>query len=217
MLIGFISDTHLVPKIGNPEHEKLLSGLKYCDILIHCGDATGVGTPVEVAKFSAWFSSLPPKHKIYVPGNHDKGFERDSKRSLGLLDPSITCLINESIIVEGIKIYGSPYTPTFGHDWAFNLDRGRIHLAWNLIPDDTQILVTHGPPHGIRDWSLYTESHAGCEALRDRVKQVKPKVHAFGHIHFGYGTETIDNTCFINAAACNEDYRFVNPPIIIQW
>jgi hypothetical protein len=51
------------------------------------------------------------------------------------------------VIIEGVKIYGSPWLPSY-HDWAFNLERGGevLKQKWEQIPNGTDVLITHGPP-----------------------------------------------------------------------
>lgn len=217
MLIAFTSDTHNQVRVGNEAHEQLFHAVRYADIIIHCGDATSYGHPAQIAQFSDWFRRLPPKHKIFVPGNHDLLFEQAPVVGRHCIHSSIQVVINELVVIEGIRIYGSPVTPTFG-DWAFMRGRGEpIKRVWDFIPP-CDILVTHGPPHGKLDLSVYRNEHAGCEELREAVKRIKPRVHAFGHIHNGYGSLVdYDDIMYINAACCNEEYKPVNPPLLVDW
>ncbi len=121
------------------------------DILIHAGDATTVGTHEQIRRFSDWFASLPHPHKVFVAGNHDWLFEKDNDSARSLLDPAIVYLQDSAIEIDGLKIYGSPWQPRF-FDWAFNLNRGQeMAEKWAMIPDDIDILITHGPPNGILD------------------------------------------------------------------
>ena len=112
--------------------------------------------------------------------------------------------------IEGIKIYGSPHQPVF-HDWAFNRGDDKRRRLWSLIPSDTDILLTHGPPYEIMDLCS-SGARAGCRILRDEVlARIKPKYHVFGHIHGSNGVKKIDGVTFINAATCESRYRPVNP------
>ena len=125
--------------------------------------------------------------------------------------------MNDSgITIDGIKIWGSPIQPEF-FNWAFNRKRGaEIDKHWQLIPDDTDILVTHGPPFGYLDETARME-RVGCVDLLKRIDEIKPKVHVFGHIHEGYGTAINDrDTLFINASVLDEHYRLVNEPICFE-
>lgn len=128
-----------------------------------------------------------------------------------------TFLQDKAAIIEGIKFYGSPWQPEF-MDWAFNLQRDGIDLMnkWAAIPDDTEILLTHGPPFGILDMTLQGEQ-VGCEQLARRIKQLKHlQIHAFGHIHEAYGVEEINQVKYINACTCNRSYQPINKPIVID-
>lgn len=183
------------------------------DILIHSGDATISGTAEEIRRFNNWFSALPHKHKIFVAGNHDWLFERDRGRAEKLLSPEIIYLQDSAVELEGLKIYGSPWQPRF-FDWAFNLDRGpEMAEKWQLIPARLDILITHGPPFGILDWVARGE-HTGCEELRKKIEEVRPKAHIFGHIHSGYGTAEHFGVRFFNASNCDESYLPVNAPLV---
>ena len=213
MRIVCISDTHNCnEQIDVPDG----------DILIHCGDATITGTVEEVKGFNAWFSALPHRHKIFVAGNHDWLFERNNEFARTLLSTQISYLQDSFAEIDGLKIYGSPWQPRF-FDWAFNLNRGyELAEKWKLIPDDTDILITHGPPNGILDlvprrgW----DENTGCEELRKRVEAIaelgRLKLHVFGHIHCGYGTLEEFGVKFVNASICDEQYNPTQPPIVID-
>ncbi|HMQ04280.1 MAG TPA: metallophosphatase domain-containing protein [Pyrinomonadaceae bacterium] len=213
MRIVCLSDTHnCTSEIAVPDG----------DLLIHSGDSTITGTVEEVARFNDWFSGLPHKHKIFVAGNHDWLFEKDSSRAKRSLDPSIAYLQDSAVEVEGLKIYGSPWQPRF-FDWAFNLNRGyELAEKWALIPDDIDILITHGPPYGILDlvprkgW----DENTGCEELRKRVEQIaaqgRLKLHVFGHIHCGYGLHEELGVKFVNASTCDEQYKPSQPPMVVD-
>jgi Icc-related predicted phosphoesterase len=206
--ILFLADTHgFHDTIELPE----------ADILVHCGDATGRGRLAEVKNFLDWLEKQPYKEKIFIAGNHDFLFEKDRGVARGLVeDRNFTYLEDDEYWVDpGLKIYGAPWQPWF-HDWAFNLSRGdEIAAKWRKIPEDTDILVTHGPPKGILDLTLYTKERVGCEELLKRVKEVKPKIHAFGHIHEAYGVKEGNDTIFVNAANCTLQYRATNRPIVL--
>lgn len=189
------------------------------DVLIHAGDATIRGTEHEVEEFLAWFSSLPHKYKIFVAGNHDWLYETNN-RYARLLTASfnIKYLQDSSTIIEGLKIYGSPWQPRF-YDWAFNLNRGaELAEKWKLIPDDTDILITHGPPHGILDEvpRKFFVENTGCEELRKKVEEIRPKLHIFGHIHCGYGQTEKFGVKYVNASNCDESYEPTQSPIVID-
>lgn len=188
------------------------------DILIHAGDATGRGTIGEIVLFNEWFVGLPHRHKIFVAGNHDWLFETSNRFAQTLLDSSIHYLQDSFVEIKKLKIYGSPWQPRF-FDWAFNLTRGaELAEKWRSIPDDTEVLITHGPPFGILDEVSrpYWIENTGCEELRKRVEQIRPRLHVFGHIHCGYGRAENFGVQFVNASNCDESYEPVNPPIVIN-
>jgi len=192
------------------------------DLIIHAGDATVNGTEAEVDAFIDWFSNLPHERKIFVAGNHDWLFERDELAFKKLLSRGVIYLRDSEARVRGLKVYGSPWQPRF-FDWAFNLNRGdELAEKWKLIPDDIDILITHGPPMGIldevpRQWGI---ENTGCEELRRRVAEIaehgRLKLHVFGHIHCGYGTHEKFGMKFVNASTCDEDYRPTQLPIVVD-
>lgn len=209
MKITFISDTH-----GKHKHPKLQ--IPESEIIVHAGDFTSMGKLEEVTDFLKWYSELPHTHKVLIGGNHDFLLEKNSFLFQSLLPDNITYLENESIEIEGIKIWGSPITPWF-YDWAFNRNRGEdIQRYWKQIPDDIDILVTHGPPYNQGDRTARGE-RVGCEDLLKKVLQIKPKYHVFGHIHEAYGITENEHTTFINASCLNLQYYMVNTPVCIDF
>ena len=192
------------------------------DVLIHSGDATIKGTEQEVEDFLAWFSKLPHKYKIFVAGNHDWLYETNNRFArLITANFGIIYLQDSFVEIEGLKIYGSPWQPRF-FDWAFNLMRGNeIAEKWKLIPDDIDVLITHGPPNGILDEvpRQFGAEKTGCEELIKTVKKLSQnnlKLHIFGHIHCGYGQDTKFGVKFVNASNCDESYEPNNLPIVID-
>jgi Icc-related predicted phosphoesterase len=193
------------------------------DLLIHAGDATINGTQYEVEQFLQWFSALPHRFKIFVAGNHDRLYETNNRLArLLTANYGIKYLQDSAFGFEGLKIYGSPWQPRF-FDWAFNLQRGaELAAKWRLIPDDTDILITHGPPHGILDEvprQFWTEN-TGCEELIGRVEELSRnnlKLHIFGHIHCGYGRTERFGVEFVNASNCDEAYEPNNPPLVVEF
>lgn len=208
MRVVCISDTHLI-------HQMVKLKVPDGDLLIHAGDGTNDGTVGEVTAFTQWLAGLDHPHKVLIAGNHDWLFQKDPARAKAIVPPSITYLQDSTVEIKTMKIYGSPWQPAF-MGWAFNLPRGRpIRKKWKRIPDDTDILITHGPPAGILDQSYAGES-VGCADLRETIRRVKPKLHVFGHIHKSYGSTVVSGTRFVNASICNEDYLPSNKPIVID-
>ena len=204
-----ISDTHCRMKDVN---------LPDGDILIHAGDLTFQGTIAEVGKELNALKEKGKKFKtiIFVAGNHDWLGERNPSLMKQMCkDNGITYLQDDYVIVEGKVIYGSPWQPEFC-DWAFNLPRGQaLKEKWEMIPDDVDILITHGPVKNILD--LCPDGFkAGCEELFYRVQQIKPELHVCGHIHHSYGVAQFNGTTFVNASICDEQYKPINKPIEIE-
>ena len=204
MRLVVLSDTHTFhDRIGVPDG----------DAVVHAGDFTLDGSRRETEPFAEWFRSLPHEHKVLVAGNHDWLFEREPLVARSLLE-GIVYLEDSGVALGGRRFYGSPWQPRF-FDWAFNLDRGPALAAkWAKIPGDTEILITHGPPYGLLD--LVRREHVGDEDLLRRVAEVRPKVHAFGHIHEGYGRLERDGTTFLNASICTARYEPRNAPVVVD-
>lgn len=210
MKIVLISDTH-------DRHEMVK--VPPCDILIHAGDLTMDGRMSRSLRAMHWLNNQDARHVVFIAGNHDLAFEHKYeiiKEHTG--DLRIHYLQDSGIELEGLKIWGSPYTPRF-HDWAFMYDRAG-YPRWGMIPNDTDILITHGPPLGHFDQSIpeyFDSDHLGCFDLRERVLSVKPKIHVFGHIHGGYGHRAADNGVhYYNASVVDEMYSVCNEPHNIE-
>lgn len=209
--ITLISDTHT-------KHNQVTKDLPGGDIIIHSGDISNMGYFAEIVDFLIWYNSLPYRYKVFIAGNHDFGFQDYPEKIKEILAeyPDVIYLENSSVEIEGLKIWGSPYTPRF-FDWAFNVNRGELDVHWNLIPKGTDIVVTHGPPNGYLDDvplnPLYNVgTHCGCEQLIKKIEEVKPRLHVFGHIHHTSGKTKNKWTRFINASVLNDRYMYTNKP-----
>ena len=187
------------------------------DLLIHAGDCLGVGTLEELEDLNDWLGSLPHRHKILIAGNHDWCFQNEPDVAQTRVT-NATYLCDSGVDIGGTRFWGSPWTPVFFH-WAFNLDRGQpLAERWALIPPDTDVLITHGPPAGILDNVLTGtgEQSVGCEELRSAVDRLRPRLHVFGHIHEGHGQRELGGSLFINASTCTGAFRPLNPPVVID-
>lgn len=206
MKIVLISDTH-------GQHDLL--DLPQGDMIIHAGDVSIRGTADEVDRFLSWYESLDYQYKIFIAGNHDFFFEDATSDILSLTIPESIIYLNDSgVTIENLKIWGSPITPRF-HDWAFNKDRGYdIRQHWDLIPADTDILITHGPAYGILDKTI-TQENVGCEELLQAIEKSKIRLHVCGHIHEDYGRHITSRTQYINASVVDIMYNIVNDPVRI--
>lgn len=210
-----ISDTH-------SRHEMMKHKLTFkADILIHAGDFTMYGDDNEIKKFNSYLGTLTDiKHKVVIAGNHeaslDEKFENeDNIKKRRTLMTNFIYLQDSSVELFGLKIYGSPWQPRHAGN-GFQANRTSLDEIWKQIPDDTDILVTHGPPKGFGD-KCRDSRRVGCQQLYKHVSlRVKPKYHIFGHIHEDYGVWCDNNTTFINAAICNRGYKPDRQPIIFD-
>jgi Icc-related predicted phosphoesterase len=219
MNIVCISDTHCrLRKVKIPDG----------DILVHTGDLTFKGDIAETSQELRELGRHKDRFKaiILVEGNQDwLGARQPALMDQMCKDNGITLLRDSGTTVEGLRIYGSPWQPEFCR-WAFNLPRGEpLKEKWGLIPDDTQVLLTHSPPMGILDYieefngniGEFELKHLGCADLYNRVMELKDlKLSVFGHIHHSNGMTKIGNTTFINASICTEQYKPKNLPFIFS-
>lgn len=184
------------------------------DLLIHAGDFTMFSrSTAAILDFNEWLAELPHRWKIVVPGNHEFFLESDPSRRR--LIGNATMLIDESVKIMGLKIWGSPMTPLYGGAFGRSADQDR-EKVYSEIPTDTNILVTHGPPYGILDQAPGSDFHAGCRQLLAAVRRIKPMLHVFGHAHAGYGTFNTPETLFINAALLGRGFDLSNPPHVFR-
>ena len=210
MKITFISDTHT-------KHKQL--DLPGGDILIHAGDIMNSGySKSDIHTFCEWFEAQDYKHKIFIAGNHDRMFENHPLESNTIVNKyDVTYLQDDEHLIDGVKLYGTPWQPEFCN-WAFNLPRrgDGLMAKWGAIPKDTDILITHGPAYGHLDVSGYGGQNVGCELLRESLDKVKPLIHVFGHIHGSAGYKFDGTTHYFNASVLNERYEYQNKPMTID-
>jgi len=183
MKIWHISDTHT--------YHGLLSIPKDIDMIIFSGDCSNPQNPilnsVEVKNFIEWFSQIEAKYKIFVAGNHDVSIEKNYITKQEIESYGIIYLENAHVTIDGLKIFGSPLTPTYGNGWAWNKDRTKLDRIWkNIIDRDVDIIITHGPPKGMLDFSTGYDRQivmCGDKSLLNIIEEINPKLHCFGHIH----------------------------------
>lgn len=219
MRITFISDTH-------SKHKQVTNSLPGGDLIVHAGDMSSQGYKHEIQEFLKWYNNLDNyTNKIFIAGNHDWGFQNEPNMCKELLDfyNKVTYLQdNMELIGEdyqtAVKVWGSPWQPEF-YNWAFNLPRNgeELKTKWDMIPMNTDILITHGPAWGKVDTVKGEGNPLGCELLAERIKVVKPKIHVCGHIHTGYGYVFDGNTHYINASVLDERYYYTQKPLTVDW
>lgn len=211
----FISDTH-----GRHEQLRLPAG----DLLVHAGDFTSHSTERDVRDFLCWFERQPHTYHVFICGNHETWPEANPDRFADMVAeyaPHCVHLHDSGLEIEGLRLWGSAMTPAF-NGWAFNRERGAdIRRYWDAIPENTDLLITHGPPKGFGDWSPYDLIHAGDQDLYEAILRVRPRWHVAGHFHDGYGMRKLvhddgSDTILINASVVDEQYRVTNAPWVVE-
>ena len=204
------------------------------DLLIVAGDLSAHDHGGEHFEFLMWLKDQKYIRKIFIAGNHDNEWI-DYVPHAPTFKHGMEYLCDSGTEFEGLKIWGSPWTLTFPginpHCTAFTGTEAELEAKFALIPDDTDILITHGPPYGIMD-AVHREvfcggrgGWVGSASLLEKVFRIRPKLHVFGHIHEGYGrynhtpregsSENLGITpvTFVNCSHVNERYKPVNKPV----
>ena len=190
MRLVIISDTHCM-------HEDLV--LPAGDVLIHCGDFCN-GRNVDdadVSRTDDWFSRQCFEHILCVGGNHDFAAEERQRKNTTVFKHALL-LHDESVCIQGVTCHGAPWLPDL-EGWAYYQPDDRRRAKWDLIPNDTSVLITHTPPYGILDRPRTGQS-VGCSSLRVAVERLSLRLHCFGHVHSSYGQTCEGPVTFINAA-----------------
>ncbi|SNB59293.1 Predicted phosphoesterase [Marinobacter sp. es.042] len=206
-----ISDTHSL-------HEQMPE-IPDGDVLIHAGDCTGTGSLAALSHFTEWFGTLPHQHKILIAGNHDYCFEIYPKPSREMCtEHGVTYLRGEATRIGNLNFYGFPWQPIYR--WmAFNAREGELRGRLQRVPDDTNVLISHGPAFNVFDYVPSERAHVGCHALANRIQELNElKAHICGHIHesYGFAVRESDGVKFANASTCTERYSPSNLPIVID-
>jgi len=214
MLISIVSDLHgYLPEIED------------CGLAIICGDICPVHNhDIDFQEvwlredFNDWLWECPAEEIVLVPGNHDFIFEKYPKI---VSDVACVTLIDQLHEYEGLKIWGSPWQLPFDN-WAFNLPEEELDKKYSLIPTDTNIIVSHGPPYGFGDLApaipgmRVNSEHRGSKSLTDHILRVKPRFVVCGHIHEGYGVYKLQDTTIVNASLMDGSYRPINEPFYFE-
>lgn len=219
MRVVAVSDTH-------DRHEQVT--VPDGDVLIHAGDFTDDGSRSSVAAFNDWLGTLPHDHKIVVAGNHEHVLDTaENGADAAVLLDNAHYLHDASVVIDGVTFWGSPWIrrpwPAFLRSTAFaHPDEQALRSKQTSVPEDTDVLVTHGPPRGIGDHHTFLFANAGSQALRDAIRRVSPQYHVFGHVHERYGRYHCDGTTFLNAAVSTVPLiggpfnRIGNEPIVFR-
>jgi Icc-related predicted phosphoesterase len=217
MKILCISDTHtkhkLIPTrfIENTDNS--------IDTIVHAGDVSSRGYKGEIIDFLKWYNDLNFKNKILIAGNHDFFFEEGKPEDIAAMlaeYPNITYLNDSGVEIDGMKFWGSPVQPWF-YNWAFNRKGTDICKHWDMIPNDTHVLLTHGPVKGYLDMTQRGEP-VGCPYLLEKITQMSNlKLHVCGHIHEAYGRMDFpDGGIFVNASVLNLRYEMAHYPLQVE-
>lgn len=206
--ITFISDLH-----------GYFPNLPKGDLLIIAGDMAATHTVLEWLEFFKWIETLKFKKIIFIGGNHDRFLEQsitsvETREMLGIKEDKFEYLLDSGYTYKGIKIWGSPWSLLFEgvnpKCKAFMGTEEDLKNKYDLIPNDTDILITHTPPFGTLDNTLH--GRAGSKSLYKAIERVKPKYHVFGHIHEqGCKRRESNGTKFINASIVCEKYTKKDP------
>lgn len=202
-----ISDTH-------NQHEDL--DLPKGDVLLHAGDISGRGSLSEIRSFLHWFASRDFPYKVFIAGNHDFFFEKYTLEEISTLIPEgVSYLQDSGTQIGDFRIWGTPVTPWF-LDWAFNRQPGPdIRRHFDLIPESTDILLSHGPVYRILDRSSRGE-YLGSRDLLAKTLEIRPRVQVFGHIHEAYGSWEEEGILFLNASVLDHRYVLRNTPLVFD-
>lgn len=199
------------------QHENLPE-IPECDLLINAGDVSFAPFGALAQKhaflegrYTDWMRSVPCKESVLVAGNHDQSIQE-----WGMPASWTDYLEDNGATYQGLKVWGTPWQPWFG-GWAFNAPRGDrgetfLQAKFAAIPDDTDIIVCHGPPLYVGDVNRYGQ-HCGSAALNKRIREVRPQLVVCGHIHHSYGVHDLDGIPVVNAALVDETYELTNEPI----
>jgi len=192
MNIFAVSDTH-------QKHRKIK--VPKCDVFVFAGDLSEFNRSTNhYIDFNDWLGEIDADEKLIIAGNHDELFQKNPEKARSYMT-NCKYLEDDEIIINGVKFYGSPWQKWF-YDWAFNLPAGSSWLKdkWDIIPNDVDVLITHTPPFQICD-SDFMGENLGCELLVNRVFDIKPKLHVFGHIHASAGKYMrLGKTLFVNVS-----------------
>lgn len=223
MRVCAISDFHgIFPKIPALLDQEI-------DLLLCPGDIAGGSHYTNeqyrsMHKFFKWVKDINPKHCVIVPGNHDY-FKFSKLSKFNSLPNNIHCLIDESIDIEGLKIYGTPWSLPF-NNWNWMQPDDRLKIYYDNIPEDTNILLTHGPVYGVCDiilnpiYDVYNIEHLGSKSLLNALLERNIDRVFSGHIHTADHNDVYLASNHKTICSCvsilDEQYKIKYGPKIIE-
>lgn len=184
-----------------------------CDLLIHCGDFGYFERDdrATLEDVDAWFAELPADKIVCIGGNHDFMLQRREFRF-----SHAELLEDSGIEYRGLRIYGSPWCPELPF-FAYHATEPQLIEKWRRIPSGIDVLITHTPPRGILDLPFGSATHVGCPHLKAELKRIRPRVHAFGHIHHSHGRQEDGGTLYLNAAVVTgRELEVTQPATVMQ-
>eukprot|EP00656_Telonema_subtile_P015864 TRINITY_DN1834_c0_g1_i2.p1 TRINITY_DN1834_c0_g1~~TRINITY_DN1834_c0_g1_i2.p1 ORF type:complete len:259 (-),score=51.71 TRINITY_DN1834_c0_g1_i2:120-896(-) len=191
------SDTH-----GN--HRDLL--IPPGDVFIHAGDFTSFGKREHAEDFNTWLGELPHKHKLVVNGNHEHNAEWKTDAQN---------ILSNAVFLRGEKHtvqVGDQQVTVFGTDFFWPMKTPNPY--YDLIPEDVDLLVCHGPVRG------YVDGGTGCQTMLQHVERVSPRLVVSGHIHDAHGVATgvgrVGGTVFVNAANARSGQQMGWDPVTVN-
>lgn len=211
MRVVCTSDLHGTTPVDLPEGDVLVIAGDVCPVWDH--DRAYQANWLK-GHFREWLLDQPHSYKIVVGGNHDFVLQSTPKGVVqGWFDGAFY-LQDDAVNIMGTLFYGTPWSTKFGK-WAFMEEDDDLEIIYSVIPEETDVLISHGPPGGACDYTL-TGHVTGSWSLRDRIQEVKPELVVCGHIHEAYGVEYIDSIPVWNVAFMNVDYKPTNEPMVID-
>lgn len=213
MKICALSDTHC-------SENDIIQKLEPADLLVFAGDMCCQGKIDEVRGFVSFIKQIEHLYTniVFIAGNHDWPFYNDKRNALDeFVGTKAIYLENDSVVVDGIKIYGSPETREFC-GWAFNRTNEQLHRYWSNIPKDINILVNHSVPFNVLDYVPRSKYNAGDTVIHHYLNDFKElKAYIGGHLHYQGGQTTlINNVLYVNASICDEHYDPTNPIVTFE-
>lgn len=205
MRIVCVSDTH-----GAHQNVKVPEG----DVFIFAGDAS-ICSWEMYHNFDKWLKTIPCKHKIVVAGNHDSLPYENYLTNQRFRLENAHYLCHNIITIEDIKFFGSPFSKEY-NGWFFMASEEHLQYKWKQIPEDTDVLITHGPAYGWLDQNV-DGKHCGSKTLRTRLEEIKPKYHITGHIHEASAVLQTEHTTVINCSFLDENYKFKFQPKVFDF